>query len=177
MAEVERGWIVAPTDDDVRLGGYSWLEFPLELDDESDWPPVRREAVWAHRLTEDLYRIDTVPYFAADIAVDDVVKAGPGLDGKLEFSEKVSAGGRSTVRIIFSDYESPERDDVISKIAYIVGAVRYSPWPSLIAVDVPTLDQLFRLHQLLGPYREHDVLGYEDASVPVEYWDAHPELT
>ncbi len=177
MAGVERGWIVAPRDEDQRGPGFSWLEFPLELDDENEWPPVEREALWAERLAENgLYRIDTAPYFVSDIAIDTVVRAGPGVDEKLEFSEWVDGSDRSTVRIIFTDLSGGDRDDLTARISDLGCGVRFSPWDSLIALDVPTLDELFQLHQLLGPYRERDDLGYEDACVPSEYWVAHPEL-
>lgn len=48
----------------------------LEHDDEG-WPPIGAERVWAEPVGRHRYRIDNIPFFAVDLAADDVVEARP----------------------------------------------------------------------------------------------------
>jgi hypothetical protein len=51
------------------------IVFPLQV--KRGWPPVSAERLWAQELGDLHYRIENVPWFVRDLAVDDVVIAEP----------------------------------------------------------------------------------------------------
>ncbi|MFL6061625.1 MAG: DUF4265 domain-containing protein [Marmoricola sp.] len=74
--------------------------FDLEVDD-SGWPPVGAERVWAFHLGGDRYRIDNPPWFVRDLAVGDVVRAqAPNADSHPVFVELVERSDHVTIRLV-----------------------------------------------------------------------------
>ncbi|HEY0238047.1 MAG TPA: DUF4265 domain-containing protein [Friedmanniella sp.] len=74
-----------------RRAGDALTHVVVELEpDHEGWPPVGAERVWAEPVGRHRYRIDNIPFFAMDLATDDVVEARP-----------VSAGQHPTlVRVV-----------------------------------------------------------------------------
>jgi hypothetical protein len=73
----------------------------FDLTVEDGWPPVVSERLWAFHLGGDLYRINNVPWFVRDLAVDDVVRApAPDTDSHPVFSELVERSDHVTIRLI-----------------------------------------------------------------------------
>src|SRR5262249_1525433 len=75
------------------------VRFRLEQD-EDGWPPAASEALWAEPLGGDAYRLDNTPWFARDVAADDVFRAQPDADGRLWAGERLSWSGNCTIRVI-----------------------------------------------------------------------------
>ena len=82
------------------------MEFPLTI--ESDWPPVSVETLWVAALGDGHFRIDNIPFFVRDIAVDDVVVGKSGQGGLLRFVRKFASGGHSTIWVISHDQEAQQ---------------------------------------------------------------------
>lgn len=73
--------------------------FPLEVRD--GWPPVGSERLGAFTLGNGLYRVNNVPWFVRNLAVDDVVAAeAPADDAYPVFREVVEPSLHATVRLI-----------------------------------------------------------------------------
>ena len=64
------------------------LRYELPSNDDG-WPPVTSEDVWAVRIAPDIVRIDSVPWFIEDLALDDIVRVRTGNDGTLRPTEKL----------------------------------------------------------------------------------------
>jgi hypothetical protein len=73
--------------DDERPG-FVKVCFRLEQD-EDGWPPAGSEGLWAAPLGGDVYRIDNTPWFARNVAADDVFLAEPDADGCLWAIERL----------------------------------------------------------------------------------------
>jgi hypothetical protein len=72
----------------------------LEHDDEG-WPPVGAERVWAQQVGRHRYRIDNIPFFAQDLAADDVVAARPVHAGQYPTLVRVvQPSANATLRVI-----------------------------------------------------------------------------
>lgn len=72
----------------------------LWAEPEEDWPPVESEGLWAQQLGDARYRINNIPWFARNLAVEDEIKAVAGSDGVLWAVEKVNWSGHLTIRVI-----------------------------------------------------------------------------
>lgn len=61
---------------------------------------IIQESVWAVSLNEMHYEIDSIPFFAPNIALGDVVTV-ESEDGLLHFDDFVKSSGNSTLQIVF----------------------------------------------------------------------------
>lgn len=75
------------------------VRFELEPD-EDGWPPVGSEGLWGVPLGDGLVRLDNSPWFALNIAADDVVRTRADADGVLWAVEKVRWSGNCTIRVV-----------------------------------------------------------------------------
>lgn len=88
------------------------LTFRL-VQDESGYPGVGYESMWARRLPDGTFEIDNIPFYSYDVAVGDIVKAQE-VDGELFFSERVRDSGNSVIRMLI--YNRDELDKVRSEL-------------------------------------------------------------
>jgi hypothetical protein len=91
------------------------------------------ESVWATK-EGDYYRINNIPFFATNIALNDLIKAEED-DGGLYFEDIVETSGYSVVQIIFFN-----EDDVVEVEKYLEGlgcTWEGSHVKTLISVDIP----------------------------------------
>ena len=61
---------------------YCKLRFEVAKD-EDGWPPVASEGVWATPLGNGLYHVENIPWFAVDVAADDVFRGVVDGEGRL----------------------------------------------------------------------------------------------
>lgn len=113
---------------------YVRIVFPLEQD-EDGYPPVTAERLWAIRVTDGLYQLDSIPFFARRVSSGDVVTAEEQQDGVIEFREVVRPSGHSTVRVLLHDEAGA--DGARQQFAGLGCAWEGSHLPSLFAVDIP----------------------------------------
>ena len=74
--------------------------FPLNVDD-TGWPPVSSERVWAQLVGSELFRLVNAPWFALCVAEGDVVRAvAVEADSWPVFVETVEWSGNCTLRVI-----------------------------------------------------------------------------
>jgi len=116
---------------------------PLTPDDVG-WPPMATEHLWAWSLGDDRYRIASPPWFARDLAVDDVVRArvsgipadaGPDATAAPTFIEVLVSSQNVTLRLIVHPPLSLENaSKAIAPLG--VGAEGFAHY-SMLAVDVP----------------------------------------
>jgi len=97
--------VVAPSDDRDGGGGedahagYVHVRFKL-LPDDDGWPPVGSEGLWAVPLGDDLVRLDSIPWFARNVASGDTFRVSADVDGVLWATDKVAWSGNCTVRVV-----------------------------------------------------------------------------
>lgn len=133
--------------------------FRLEQD-EDGYPPASAETLWALKVGEGLFKIDNIPFFVTEIAVDDVVSAEPE-DGMLHYREVVQPSGHSTYRVIVYDHD--DVPEVRSAFKQLGCSTEQSHLRGLIAIDAPPSVSQDELKRLLDTGREQDRWDYEEA--------------
>lgn len=88
----------------MKPSNYCEILIPLQHDHERHWPPVHQERLYASALPDSSYRIESIPYFALDLAFADIVQAS--LDGAYPLMSRVlQHTGNSTFRVMFDANE------------------------------------------------------------------------
>jgi hypothetical protein len=133
--------------------------------DEDDYPPTTEESLWVLPLGEGLFQVDNIPFFALDLALEDVVTADPE-DGVWRFRRVVRHSGHATLRLLV--YEVAEVPVVIERFAGLGCLCERSHIPGLIALDVPPSTPWTEVKRLLLEGEAEERWGYEEACLPDE---------
>ena len=115
--------------------------------DESGYPPVEVESVWAVARA-DGFELDNIPFYAKGVALGDVVAAAPDVDGALVYRGVVHRGGHSTYLVYLLNPGPNDPQDTINYLRARGLGVEYD-LPRLLAVDVPPTFPLLDAESLL----------------------------
>jgi hypothetical protein len=130
--------------------------FDIEDDDG-----ISVESLWATQ--EDAgFRLDNIPFYAAEVALDDVVAVVVDRDGGLRFSGLIKASGHSTVRLWFG--RSSDVSDVRARLRGL-GCPSELDLDRLLAVDVPPYVSYCVVRSYLDSLEAAGVLEYEEGCV------------
>ncbi len=104
----------------------------LDITDLVEW-----EQIWARQISERLFEICCIPFFAYQLALGDQVETKSANGRKYVINRIVSASGHTTYRIWFLDIG--EWDFVVHEIRRMGGLVEFR-WTksTLIAADAPS---------------------------------------
>lgn len=108
------------------------------------------ENLWATPLSDDRYRLESIPFFVYDVSLHDIVIAKPNEDGRLQFLKIAQSSGNTTLRArkgsTFSDIEQAR---VVNKLKTLGGEAEILN-ERLIAINVPKLLQLTPIIEFLS---------------------------
>ena len=120
------------------------------------------ESMWAVP-TADGFRIDNIPFFAYEIATNDIVSARRDTDGMLWFETLVKGSQHSTVRLWFAkDFEN-EVSRVRRELRNIGCSSELSDLNRLVAVDIPPTVPYSVVRDVLDKYECEGLLEYEES--------------
>ncbi|WP_327436473.1 DUF4265 domain-containing protein (plasmid) [Streptomyces sp. NBC_01201] len=141
------------------------VEFQLEQDD--GWPPVASERLWAVSVDTDLVRIDNVPWFVSDLALNDLVETRTDSRGQLVSAGKISWSGNCTVRIIpyAADRFPGGTQGIIDRFTALGVQAEANEQFGLIALNVPSSANISGVKGLLASGFEADWWDYEESCV------------
>ncbi|TKG90717.1 DUF4265 domain-containing protein [Puteibacter caeruleilacunae] len=91
------------------------------------------ESVWATKIGEN-YRIDNVPFFAKNIALDDIVSVEND-NGELYFDSLIEASGNSVIQLVVFDESKVE--SVGAELVKLGCGWEGSHIKNLISVNIP----------------------------------------
>jgi Domain of unknown function (DUF4265) len=141
------------------------------LQDESGYPPVTMETMWAVPVGSGFFRLDNIPFYVTGVSCFDIVSAQMQLQGWLRFNGLHQASGHSTLRVIVFD-ESPDSRPLLQRIRELrselsaLGCLtEASHIPSLISVDVPPEVRLAPVQALLLNGQRQGFWDYEEAAL------------
>ena len=129
--------------------------FPVEKD-AAGHPNQEWEQLYAWPV-QGGYRLNNVPFFAKDLALDDVVTARKGERGLLVFDRVVSRSGHSTFRIWLSAQQEQASGAIMNAVRDLGGHAEMT-LDRLIAVDAP-------------PERESRIWDYLEGGQQRGDWD------
>ena len=117
------------------------------------------ESVWATKEGEN-YRINNIPFFATNVALNDVVSAEED-DGALYFEELIKPSGHSTIQIIFfNENDVSETGKQLEKLGCTWEG---SHLKTLISVDVPKDVQYDVVKKYLEQGEKENRWSYKEA--------------
>ncbi len=128
--------------------------FELESEDGS----AEIESVWAIREGNG-YRLDNIPFYAREVAVDDVVNATPDSDGILRFTGLHRASGHSTIRLWF---EKEADVQAVRDHLRRLGCPSELDLSRLVAVDIPPAVPYATIRTFLDQQEAGGVFEYEE---------------
>lgn len=129
--------------------------FEVEKDDGS----IDLESLWARPVANG-YKIDNIPFYAREVACDDVVSATPDERGTLRYTGLVTPSGHSTIRIWFADQAKVQ--DVRTRLREM-GCPSELDLPRLAAVDIPPSIPYDTVRTYLAEEEAAGVFEYEEA--------------
>ena len=139
---------------------------------DEDWPPVQSEGLWAEPLGDNRFRIDNTPWFATNLAPEDVVEALADSDGVLWMTRTITHSGRLVVRVIPFD-DGPLGGDlqaVLDTFASLgVSGEGAAPAYPLVALDIPPDSDLPAIVSKLRQGRADGSWDYDEGCV-TERW-------
>lgn len=139
------------------------VEVLFRLPEEDDgWPPADVESVWAEKLRDGVYRVDSIPFFIRGISLNDDIRVC-SREGELWFAGLVGSNGHRTVRVVTTD-PAPV-DSVREELRAIGCRSELSHLPSLISVDVPPGVDAGPLRRWLEARFEVGDIDYEEGNV------------
>lgn len=105
-------------------------------------PDVGYENLWATRMNDRRYRIESIPFFIYGISVGDVITATPDKEGRLQFRRVVKRSGHRTLRARSDSFvrSAVYRKKVIGALKKLGSEIEVLG-PRLLAIDVsPAVD-------------------------------------
>lgn len=150
---------------DLEKEGYVHIVFPLDTD-ESGYPPVGSERLWAKKVSDGLFEIDNIPFFVTGLASGDRVTVEEK-EGVLFYKSTEEYSGNSTLRVVV--YESNGKEisgttrDLRKQLEDMGCTSELSNTPNLIAIDVPKGVSLSEVIEYLKVGEEEGRWGYEEA--------------
>jgi Domain of unknown function (DUF4265) len=159
--------------DDERPG-FARVRFRLEQD-EDGWPPAESEGLWAVPLGGNAYRIDNTPWFARNVAADDVFLAEPDADGRLWAGERLRWSGNCTIRVIpLRDGPLAGSQQAVLDVFVPLGASGegYGPGLSIVALTIPPDADLAGIKRILRQGEADGSWAYEEGCISGEWASA-----
>jgi hypothetical protein len=120
---------------------------------------IAMESVWAAK-EENGYRIKNIPFFAPNIAYDDLISVEDD-DGELFFDDIINESGNSTIQIII--YNESDIDDITKKIESFDCGWEGSHLKGYISVNVPKEISYLPIKSFLSNELENKKLDFKEA--------------
>ena len=135
---------------------------------EDDWPPVAVEDLWAIRLSPEVVRIDSIPWFVRGLALNDLVQVSGGDDGVLHPVEKLRWSGNCTIRVIPLDDDDNalrQMQTVIDRFARFGVDGEGLGQFGMVALNVPPDADIRSVKELLSHGMEQGLWDFEEGCV------------
>ena len=132
------------------------------------------EVLWAQQVAgaQDLYKIDSIPYYVPLIATDDVVRAAyDAMEEGLLYQETVQPSGNSTIQVIRQNDEMPLLE-LRKKFAQL-GCVSVEVNEDFFVLEVPLNINYAVVKELLDDLETAEEIEYAEPSLS----DVHREQT
>lgn len=139
----------------------TWVRLGLRLKQgQGGYPRYLRESIWAAPLADETYEVASIPFFADDVALGDVVQASedPEEDGVF-FDQLTRESGNSLIRVELAD------EDELSRLAAQLRGMgcETESLSTLLAVNIPAQVSYAPILKLLMQGHESAGWGVEEA--------------
>lgn len=123
---------------------------------------VAGEALWATAMGDDLYQLQSSPFYAYGLNFLDIVRATPGDPSLPPFVTRVvRPSGHATLRVIFFEtVPDPERTELLQSLASHEATFEAAD-PRYYVIDVDPAGDLEAVRAQLGVWEAAGLLEYE----------------
>lgn len=121
---------------------------------------IAEESLWIDILENNEYQIKNIPFFAPNIAYNDIIKVEND-DGILYFDEVVKTSEHSTIQVIIFKIEFI--DIFIKDIESLKCSWEGANNQILIAIDIPNNVHYIKIKSYLDKQFEDNVLDYKES--------------
>jgi hypothetical protein len=128
---------------------------------------IGTETIWAEDLGEGRFKVDNIPFFALNIAVNDIIAAEEE-DGILHFEQILEASGHSTLQIIF--FQPDQSSGVLARLEALGCAWEGMKNQPYYSVDIPVSVDYSLVKNLLKEYCQKDILDYREACLSLVHY-------
>ncbi|WP_313581984.1 DUF4265 domain-containing protein [Chishuiella sp.] len=121
---------------------------------------ISEENLWIESHGNNLYQIKNIPFFAPNIAYDDIIKVEDD-DGVLYFDELVETSENSTIQIVFfkDEFVKSMIREIESFGCYWEGMYEQK----ILAIDVPFNIKYDKIKEYLNTLFDANILDYKEA--------------
>jgi Domain of unknown function (DUF4265) len=159
---------------DEERPGLVKVRFRLEHDGDG-YPPAGSEGLWAVPLGGDAYRIDNTPWFARNVAAEDVFLAEPDADGRLWAVERLRWSGNCTIRVVpFRDGPLAGSQQAVLDVFVPLGAAGegFGSGLNIVALTIPPGADLAEIKRTLQRGEADGSWAYEEGCISGEWASA-----
>lgn len=121
---------------------------------------IAEETLWIEVLNNDEYQIKNIPFFAPNIAYNDIIKVEND-EGILYFDKIIKTSEHSTIQVVFFKTEIIE--DVIKEIESLGCFWEGMNNQKLLAIDIPNNVNFNKIKEYLNDQFEKNVLDYKES--------------
>jgi hypothetical protein len=97
--------------------------------------PVAGETAWAKAISENLFQLTSIPFYADGYALDDIVQCRE-IKGHREVVGIEKDSGNGTIRIYFQPSQGPYVEQILNELVSI-GCKFERASPTMVAVSIP----------------------------------------
>lgn len=121
---------------------------------------IAEESLWIDTLDNNEYQIKNIPFFAPNIAYNDVIGIEEE-EGVLYFDRVIRTSEHSTIQMVI--FKEEFKDTIIKDIEYLKCTWEGTNNQKLIAIDVPDNVNYNKIKKYLEDKFENNVLDYKEA--------------
>jgi hypothetical protein len=119
---------------------------------------IAEETIWTEKLENGYYRIDNIPFYAPNLAYNDIIAVEDD-GGVLYFDDLIKSSGHSTVQIIFfKEIEIEQILSILENIGCKWEGMKNQPY---FSVDIPPNINYSSIKQFLDEQFEKEILDYK----------------
>jgi len=121
---------------------------------------ISEELIWTEKIENGYYRIDNIPFYAPNLAYNDIITIEDD-EGVFYFDDLIESSGHSTVQIIF--FKEIEIQQVLFKLENLGckwEGMKNQPYYS---VDIPPNINYLSIRQYLEKQFEKKILDYKES--------------
>lgn len=126
-----------------------------------DWHGFSSETLWGEKIDRDIYRIDSIPFFAKGISFDDVVKVKTNKDNRLVYQKTILKGNYCTYRVVFDENINSKEKNKYLNLLQNYGDVEIYEEKDLYALSVPK-KKVHELYKILSQLERDKILDFEE---------------
>lgn len=119
---------------------------------------ISEELIWAELLNSGYYRVDNIPFYAPNIAYNDIISVEKD-NNKFYFEDLIETSGNSTVQIVF--FDKSKEPEIIQNLEMLGCSWEGMEGGGYYAIDVPANVDYSKVRNFF--IQSSEILDYKEA--------------